>query len=175
MPRDSIFGVGVLVSIAFVVAVVILKKGKDEVPVPFSPDIQEIRVVDGDTIEVNSKKIRLFGIDAPEMGQPRKRNNAPYNCGAASKGHLDFILTDTNVECDDKGKDKWGRFISVCKAEGEDISRLMVRHGWALAYRKFSAAYVSDEEFARSNKLGMWAKEFSTPSEWRKSKKGDTL
>ena len=51
----------------------------------------------------------------------------------------------------------------------------MVRHGWALAYRQYSSDYVSDEEFAQSNKLGMWAKEFTTPSEWRKSNKGDKL
>ena len=47
--------------------------------------------------------------------------------------------------------------------------------GRALAYRQYSSAYVQDEEFAQSNKLGMWSKEFLIPSEWCKSNKGDRL
>ena len=51
----------------------------------------------------------------------------------------------------------------------------MVKHGWALAYRQYSSEYVKDEEFAKLNKLGMWSKEFSLPSDWRKSNKEDKL
>lgn len=60
-------------------------------------------------------------------------------------------------------------------ADGEDISQLMVRHGWAVAYKAYSSLYVDDEEFARSNELGVWSKEFEIPSEWRKSDRSDKL
>lgn len=175
IPSDGIIGVGVLSAVAFVVLVVILNKSEDE-PMPSTQHYTKaVRVIDGDTIEVESNKFRLFGIDAPERGQPCRRNNVPYDCGGASKAHLEFILTGANVECEKNGKDRWGRYIGKCTADGEDISKLMIRHGWAVAYRKYSTDYVQDEEFARSNKLGIWAKEFSIPSKWRKSDKGDKL
>jgi len=170
--RNSTLGFCILIGIVLIVAVIILKKDNHEVSVLYTPSLHNVRVIDGDTIEINSNKIRLFGIDAPEIGQPCIKNDSTYDCGAASKEHLKFIIAGMNINCDDKGKDRWGRIISVCIADGDDINRLMVRHGWALAYRKYSSAYVNDEKFASLNKLGMWSKEFSTPSEWRKSKKG---
>lgn len=175
VPSDTVLGAGILGGIALLVAIVILGKGRDEVTAEIPVSTQPVRVIDGDTIEVNHEKVRLYGIDAPEKGQPCKRNNSPYDCGGASKEHLEFVLTGTIVKCTKKGKDKWGRFVAECAADGEDISQLMVRHGWALAYREYSTAYVKDEEFAKSNKLGMWSKEFSIPSEWRKSDRGDKL
>ena len=175
MPTDSMLGAGVLAGIAIVVAIMIFNKGKNSTQVDHPISTQVVRVIDGDTIELNSEIIRLYGIDAPEMGQPCKRNNSPYDCGIAAKEHLKFILTGTKVKCTMKGKDKWGRYIGKCTADGEDISKLMVKHGWALAYRQYSSEYVKDEEFAKLNKLGMWSKEFSLPSDWRKSNKEDKL
>ena len=175
LPSNSIPGVVVLGGVAVVVAVLILAKGANDNAAEVSHSVQNVRVIDGDTIEINSDKIRLFGIDAPEKGQPCSRNNAPYDCGAASKEHLEFLLTGARINCTKKGKDKWGRYIAECTSDGESISRLMVRHGWAVAYRQYSTEYVGDEMFARSNRLGMWSKEFLIPSDWRKSDRGDKL
>ena len=161
--------------IALVVTIVILNKGENVTTQLSQSSAKAVRVIDGDTIDIDSNRFRLFGIDAPEKGQPCSRNNVPYDCGSASKEHMKFIISGAIIECGERGKDRWGRYIGICTADGEDISRLMVRHGWALAYRQYSSDYVSDEEFAQSNKLGMWAKEFTTPSEWRKSNKGDKL
>jgi endonuclease YncB( thermonuclease family) len=97
----------------------------------------------------------LYGIDAPELGQTCKRNDSPYDCSAVPKEYLEFILTEAKVGCTKKSKDKWGRFIGVCSVDGDDISQLIVRHGWALAYKLYSPAYVQDEEFVQSNKLEM--------------------
>jgi endonuclease YncB( thermonuclease family) len=132
-----------------------------------APEFSNVFVIDGDTIEINGERIRLYGIDAPEQGQPCRKNNESYNCGKASKEHLKFLITGTKVSCDDRGKDRYGRIIAVCKADSQDIGQLMVKHGWAIAYRKYSSDYIKDEKFARKNKLGMWAKDFILPSEWR--------
>lgn len=175
-PSDRTLGIVVLGAVAVVAALTIMGKRQNKVSVTEDPQPhQAIRIIDGDTIELSSEKMRLFGIDAPEKGQPCKRNNASYDCGAASKEHLEFLLTGAKVECVKKKKDKWGRYIALCSADGEDISQLMVRHGWAVAYREYSAAYIEDEEFAKSNRFGMWSKELSIPSEWRKTDKGDKL
>jgi len=176
VPSDKTLGVVVLGAVAVVAALTII--GGRGAGVSVTEDVQShqaIKIIDGDTIELSSEKMRLFGIDAPEKGQPCKRNNAPYDCGAASTEHLEFMLTGTKVECVKKEKDRWGRYIALCSADGEDVSQLMVRHGWAVAYRDYSTAYIEDEEFAKSNRLGMWSKEFSIPSEWRKTDKGDKL
>lgn len=135
------------------------------------PEFSNVIVIDGDTIEVNDERIRLYGIDAPEQGQPCRKNNESYNCGKASKEHLTFLITGLKVSCDNRGEDRYGRRIAVCKADSQDIGQLMVKHGWAIAYRKYSLDYIKDEKFARKNKLGMWAKDFMTPSEWRALRK----
>ena len=47
----------------------------------------------------------------------------------------------------------------------------MVRQGWALAYRKYSTAYVTDEEAARANGAGIWRGDFVPPWHWRRSQR----
>lgn len=175
VPSDTMLGVGILAGMTVIIALAIVSK-KREQESSIGEDAQPaqvVKVIDGDTIELNSEKIRLYGIDAPEKGQPCKKNNAPYDCGNASKEHLKFLLTGLKVNCEKKDKDKWGRHVAVCSADGEDISRLMVRHGWAIAYKEYSTAYIEDQNFAELNKLGMWSKEFLIPSEWRKSDRGN--
>lgn len=172
LSKDTILGIVVLFAVFVTVIILSHKNNTPNVSDPPKENIinNKVRVVDGDTLEINSEKIRLFGIDAPERGQPCKKNNISYNCGEASKKHLQFIIVGQNVTCDDRGKGRWGRKISICKVGGEDINELMVKHGWAIAYRKYSKKYVSDENFARLNQLGMWSKEFTPPSVWRKLK-----
>jgi endonuclease YncB( thermonuclease family) len=49
----------------------------------------------------------------------------------------------------------------------------MVRQGWAVAYRRFSVAYVMDEIAARIASRALWAGEFDFPEEWRQRHKND--
>ena len=45
----------------------------------------------------------------------------------------------------------------------------MVRNGYAIAYKRYSKDYISDEEFAKTNKLGLWSGIFLKPEKWRKN------
>ncbi len=170
MSKGSITGISIFTVTALALAVVIFNGGSI-FQTPVSAKAQKIWVIDGDTFELNSKRIRLFGIDAPEKEQPCIDKNTTFDCGAASREHLRSILSGANVECQKKDIDRWGRIIGLCYADGEDVGQLMVRHGWAVAYRQYSSAYVKDEKFARSNKLGVWATKFTIPSKWRHSNK----
>ena len=69
-----------------------------------------------------------------------------------------------------KTKDRYKRSISICYVDENDINSLMVKRGWALAYRKYSKKYVKDEAIAKLNNAGMWSGKFIAPWKWRRMK-----
>lgn len=128
-----------------------------------------IRIIDGDTIVINSEKIRLYGIDTPESKQRCMNNNGiQYSCGNRATNELINIIGKNKVSCKLKDRDRYGRSISVCYVKGQDINSLLVERGWALAYRKYSKDYVNEESRAKQNKLGLWSGNFMLPWNWRK-------
>ena len=130
-----------------------------------------IKIIDGDTIVLNSEKIRFYGIDTPEIKQTCTDNNGqPYSCGIKATLELKKIIGSRKVSCIKKTKDRYKRSISICYVDGNDISSLMVKKGWALAYRKYSKKYVKEEVIAKSNKAGMWSGDFIAPWKWRRLK-----
>ena len=75
------------------------------------------------------------------------------------------------MSCEGSGTDSYGRTIGVCSSGGEDLNAWLVANGWALAYRYFSEAYVSQEEQARSNRRGIHRGEFIEPYSWRRGER----
>ena len=49
----------------------------------------------------------------------------------------------------------------------EDVNRWMVANGWAVAYRRYRADYVADEDAARRKRINMWSGDFEMPWDWR--------
>ena len=72
------------------------------------------------------------------------------------------------IKCFVEGKDRYKRKIAESYRDKLNINSWMVRNGFAIAYRKYSKKYVSDEEFAKENKLGIWQGKFIEPEKWRK-------
>lgn len=130
------------------------------------------RVVDGDTLDMGGRRIRLFGIDAPESAQSCERDGAAYACGQAAKHYLEALVAGQPVNCHARDKDKYGRTVATCTVGEADINAAMVRAGWAVAYRQYSKAYVPLEEEARSRRAGIWAGTFEPPSNWRREQHG---
>ena len=131
-----------------------------------------IRIIDGDTIILNSEKIRFYGIDTPEKKQKCKdRNGLSYPCGEFATNELKKIISSGQLFCKKRATDRYGRSISICYVNGVDINSLMVKNGWALAYRKYSRDYIDEEKEAKDKKMGMWAGKFITPWRWRKLKR----
>ena len=129
-----------------------------------------IKIIDGDTIVLNSEKIRFYGIDTPEIKQTCTDNNGQsYSCGIKATLELKKIIGSRKVSCIKKTKDRYKRSISICYVDGNDINSLMVKTGWALAYRKYSKKYVKDEIIAKSNKAGMWVRRFYSTLEMEKN------
>jgi endonuclease YncB( thermonuclease family) len=44
-----------------------------------------------------------------------------------------------------------------------------VAQGWALAYRRYSTLYVSEEAAAKAARLGIWRGPFKAPWDWRRA------
>ena len=131
-----------------------------------------IRIIDGDTIILNSEKIRFYGIDTPEKKQKCKdRNGLSYPCGEFATNELKKIISSGQLFCKKRATDRYGRSISICYVNGVDINSLMVKNGWALAYRKYSRDYIDEENEAKDKKMGMWAGKFIAPWRWRKLKR----
>jgi endonuclease YncB( thermonuclease family) len=124
-------------------------------------------VIDGDTIEIHNIRIRIEGIDAPESSQLCIRNDQKYRCGREATFALADLIGRDVVTCSQTTTDRYGRMVAICEVEGMDIGRWMVQHGHAIAYRKYSMVYVSDEDQARAAKVGLWAGEFQNPAEYR--------
>ena len=132
---------------------------------------QDLRVVDGDTIHLNGKKIRFTGIDTPELKQTCLKEGSKDPCGVTAKQILIDKIGNNNVECISEGKDQYKRTLAECFVNNESLSSYLVRSGYAFAYRRYSKKFVPDEDYARINNIGMWSMEFDYPWDYRKSKK----
>lgn len=83
-------------------------------------------IIDGDTFSCNNTRIRLYGIDAPEMPDHcRKGRRCTSGNPFKSKDHLESLTRDT-VTCTAIEIDHYGRTIARCVAKGKDISCAMV-------------------------------------------------
>lgn len=76
--------------------------------------------------------------------------------------------------CKIKGKDRYKRNLAICYVDGTDVNENMVREGLAESYSQYNDLYDLAEEYARSNKKGIWSGEFESPSEYRKKKNKKT-
>ena len=129
-------------------------------------------VIDGDTLEIRSKRIRLHGIDAPESAQNcQDAAGKDWRCGQRAALALSDRIGRRPVSCEVKDTDRYGRSVAACSAGGESLNAWMVANGWAMAYRQYSKDYVDAEATARAGRAGIWAGTFLPPWDWRKDKR----
>nr|WP_245211401.1 thermonuclease family protein [Neoroseomonas oryzicola] len=124
-----------------------------------------IRIVDGETIGLGDKIVRLAGVAAPTRGEDcRGRAGEVFDCGAASAAALMRLVSGRPVTCRIVGQDGFGRGLGQCDAAGADLNRSLVRGGFAIAS---NGALRSDESLARDAAQGLWANGAGAPSTWR--------
>ena len=116
-----------------------------------SEEIKEItgfaKIIDGDTIKISNKKIRLHGIDAPEKKQTCKKPyitisifsfTKSYFCGQVSTNKLTKKINNQIIKCKIKNVDRYNRLIGECYKRNENLNSWLVSNGYAVAYRKYS-------------------------------------
>jgi endonuclease YncB( thermonuclease family) len=123
---------------------------------------------DGASLVIAGQRIRLEGIDAPELAQSCMRDGRDYACGLRSREALGALVKGEDVSCQSNGVDRYGRILGYCTVADQDIASAMVRHGWAIGY----GGYRWDEAGARRERLGLWAGSFDEPQDWRRTNDG---
>ena len=133
------------------------------------------KVIDGDSIKIQGINIRLIGIDAPEKKQLCFKGDKAFNCGLASKTHLEKLIKQerNNVICSFKSSDKYGRILGNCLTSQSlwNLNSLMVLQGWAVAYTRYTDQFLNEQEIAKKKRLGLWSTKFDYPEDWRRKYK----
>ncbi len=129
----------------------------------------QVRIVDGDTLRLGDRMLRLYGVEAPERGQfctdPQGRL---YDCGTAAAAELARLVGERHVDCRVAGRDRFGRALGACRAGEIDLNASMVSIGWALADAGAVPALGPHEAAARQAQRGLWAGGFEPPAHWRR-------
>ncbi len=136
-------------------------------PVTAGTILGRAKVIDGDTLEIAGNRVRLFGIDAPELDQTCLRDGAVWACGREAAQQLAALAGVATLECQTRGTDQYRRHLAVCYSNGEELNLAMVEHGWALAYRAYGDDYVAAELRAKGYGLGIWSSQFTAPADFR--------
>ncbi len=125
-------------------------------------------VSDGDSLRFGDERVRLIGIDAPELAQTCTDSaGQSWACGRVARQRLVQLVAGGNLECRYSKRDRYDRALAVCRVDEKDIGAILVSEGLAVSYND----YPSEEAIARRQKLGMWAGEFITPRNWRRGQR----
>ena len=128
-------------------------------------------VSDGDTIHIKKNfkkfKIRLYGIDCPEIRQLG---------GISAKKKVEELISNKKVKVKHKGLDRYGRVIGKVFFEGDiDLGLVLVSEGlcwWYKKYAKNNLVLSVAESNARKKRIGIWSLEEPLPPwEWRRLKR----
>ena len=124
-------------------------------PERMSAEAAGVTVVDGETLRLGTQVVRLRGVDAPSRLDLCRGG---HNCGGAAAAALAALVRDRRVECRLTSRDRQGRPLGTCEANGADLSRAIVASGWARAGT--GAPDLADLELhARQRGKGLWATE----------------
>ena len=113
----------------------------------------------------------MHGIDAPEKNQKCFFNNKDWECGKNSTLALREMIGNSPIICRINDVDRYKRYIAVCFSDKKSLNKMMVKNGWAIAYRYYSKDYIDEEFIAKRKKLGIWRGTFEEPYIYRKNNK----
>ena len=129
------------------------------------------QVIDGDSIKVGDKEVRLFGLDAPEYKQICfDEKDQEYACGQVSRNFVVNLIEGKEVICYYAQKDKYDRYLGKCEIAKVSINQEIVKNGMAIIYSYSASDEAMDdlESKARNSKVGIWRGKFQNPKDYRK-------
>lgn len=124
--------------------------------------------IDGDTLVVAGQRIRLHGIDAPELAQDcEDASGRGWACGRWAAKRLAALAASGPVACEPRGRDDYGRVLATCRNGAGDLGAALVAEGGAFAYRSYSLDYAGAEAEARRARRGVWQGRAQPPEAFR--------
>ncbi|MBP5698727.1 MAG: thermonuclease family protein [Alphaproteobacteria bacterium] len=139
-----------------------------------SSPLAPIKVIDGDSLEIGTQRIRLMGIDAPEyVQQCKNQNKKKYACGIKSADYLKEMIGDGPITCKIIKKDQYERNLCTCYKGKINLNREMVKNGYAITYME--SPYKKEQQEAQQNKRGIWSGRFMQPRLFRRLKEQQKL
>jgi len=131
---------------------------------PPPPVSGQARASDGDSFRLGDDRIRLLGLDAPELTQgctdAAGRN---WPCGRVARDRMAALLASGPADCRPEDLDQYGRLLATCSVAGRDLGGALVGEGLAVS----AGRYWVEEAAARRGRLGIWAGDFDAPRDWR--------
>lgn len=125
-------------------------------------------VVDGDGLVIGPIRIRLHGIDAPELGQScADPAGGTWPCDKAAAERLEVLIGGGEVTCEPLDRDAYGRIIARCTAGDVDLAETLTAEGLVWAFRRYSDDYAPVEDQARSTGRGIWQAATEPPWDYR--------
>jgi endonuclease YncB( thermonuclease family) len=97
-----------------------------------SPALAGVRVIDGDTVDIDGTRIRILSIDTPETFRSRCENE--YQLGLKAKERLGELLSSGEVSYTPDGVDRFGRTLATVYADDLDVGLKLLEEGHALPY-----------------------------------------
>ncbi len=128
-------------------------------------------VIDGDSLLIDDRNVRLKGIDAPELGQTCGSPSGEWACGRQARQALARLIAGRSVTCHSWRQDRYDRDLSDCEAGAINLNQRMVEIGMAVSFGDFEG----EEADARSENRGIWRGPFERPRQWRDLHRGDVL
>jgi hypothetical protein len=96
-----------------------------------SPAAAQVRTVDGRTLKLGGTIYRLWDIDAAEKSQKCADG---WPAGIEARTRLRQLIAGRTVACEPRTKDRYGRTVALCRADGQDLGVAMVSAGMAWAF-----------------------------------------
>ncbi len=157
MLRPRFFSAAVFIAACVLLASALNRKAEETI-------LGTARAVDGDSLVVNGREMRLQGIDAPESRQVCNLAGQSMPCGRQALQALQRWLSRGPVSCTGHENDRYGRLLVICRVNGTDINADLVRNGFAVDF----GGYPAEEKEARAAYRGLWAGTFEVPAEYRR-------
>lgn len=131
-----------------------------------------VHVIDGDSLRIGDREIRIAGIDAPEYRQNcSDAEGRDWPCGKEARTALERLVKAGRLSCVRKAEDRYGRGLAHCRAGEVDLAKRMAEQGWALDARdKRFPPPAGAIAAAKAAKRGIWRGLHQHPAEWRKAR-----
>lgn len=110
-------------------------------------------VIDGNTIVLEGRHVRLWGIEAPALHS----TCSGWPAGEIATAFLHDLINNRSIACTARGVDQSGKLFGMCRAAGVDVGATMVRKGYAFAATKYTRDYVEQEAAAKAENLPIHA------------------